>query len=447
MAQARRAAVRVVIVGGGFGGRYAAMRLAYRLPAGSELILVDRNDYMLYTPMLTEVAGRSVSPRHIQASNRELSRRIRCVQGEVRSADLRAKTVTLVDGQTLEADHLLFALGSTTSYHHVDGAEKYSLTMKTLEDARRVRTLAQRNIERAKEAESAEERKRLVSFVVAGGGYTGVETIAALNDLVHDTAEQQSVPVEELSLTIVEPMKRLMAEMPESLAAYSDRQLQRNGIRVRTGVGVQSVAAESLTLTDGEVLSAGMIIWDTGIQVNPLVAGFDCTKGKKGGIAVDSAFRVTDRPGVWAIGDCAEIPKPDGSGTFFETTAQNATREGVHVADNILATIRGQSVAPFRYKQIGELAVISRHLGVANVYGIEIKGIVGWLMWRAIYIAKMPSMRQRIGLLWDYVRLAFGRRFVPVSWRMREASGGSQSREPQSRRKPPALHLPSPTEG
>ncbi len=441
MAQGRRAAaVRVVIVGGGFGGRYAAMRLAYRLPAGSELILVDRNDYMLYTPMLTEAAGRSVSPRHIQAPNRELSSRIRRVQGEVRSADLQAKTVTLADGQTLSADHLLFALGSTTSYHHVEGAEKYCLTMKTLEDARRVRTLAQRNIERAKEADSADERKRLVSFVVAGGGYTGVETIAALNDLVRDTAEQEAVPVEELALTIVEPMKRLMGEMPESLATYAEGQLQKDGIRVRTGVGVKSVAAESLTLTDGEILPAGMVIWDTGIQVNPLVASFDCTKGKKGGITVDSAFRVTDRPGVWAIGDCAEIPKPDGSGTFFATTAQNATREGVQVADNILATIRGRSVAPFRYKQIGELAVISRYMGVANVYGIEVKGVAAWLMWRAIYIAKMPSMRQRIGLLLDYVRLAFGRQFVPVRWRISDAKVGPQKGTTTS------LQLPSPTE-
>ncbi len=439
MAQGTRAAVRVVIVGGGFGGRYAARRLAYRLPKGSELILVDRNDYMLYTPMLTEAAGRSVSAAHIQAPNRELSRRIRCVQGEVKSADLRAKTVTLADGQTLAADHLVFALGSTTNYHHVDGAEQYSLTMKTLEDARRVRTLAQRNIERAKVAESAEERKRLVSFVVAGGGYTGVETIAALNDLVRDTAKQQSVPAEELALTIVEPTKRLMGEMPESLADYGEEQLKKDGIRVRIGVGVKSVAAENLTLTDGEVLSAGMVIWDTGIRVNPLVADFDCTKGKKGGMEVDSSFRVTDRPGVWAIGDCAEIPKADGSGEFFATTAQNATREGGHVADNILATIRGGSVTPFRYKQIGELAVISRHMGVANVYGIQVKGIAAWLMWRAIYVAKMPSMRQRIGLLWDYVCLAFGRQFVSASWRTSEPEAGSRRREQTP------SQLPSPT--
>ncbi len=439
MAQGTRAAVRVVIVGGGFGGRYAARRLAYRLPAGSELILVDRNDYMLYTPMLTEAAGRSVSAAHIQAPNWELSKRIRCVQGEVKSADLRAKTVTLANGQTLAADHLVFALGSTTNYHHVDGAEQYCLTMKTLEDARRVRTLAQRNIERAKVAESAEQRKRLVSFVVAGGGYTGVETIAALNDLVRDTAKQQSVPAEELALTIVEPTKRLMGEMPESLADYGEEQLKKDGIRVRIGVGVKSVSAENLTLTDGEVLSAGMVIWDTGIRVNPLVADFDCTKGKKGGIEVDSSFRVTDRPGVWAIGDCAEVPKPDGSGEFFATTAQNATREGEHVADNILATIRGGSVTPFRYKQIGELALISGHIGVANVYGIQVRGIAAWLMWRAIYIAKMPSMRQRIGLLLDYVRLAFGRQFVSTNWRTSEPEAGSRRREQTP------SQLPSPT--
>ncbi len=425
MEMVQNRAVRVLIVGGGFGGRYAAQRLVRRLPAGSTITLVDRNDYLLYTPMLTEVAGRSVSPQHVQAPNRELSRRIAFVQGELASADLHKRTITLAGGQVLEADHLVFALGSTTNFRNVEGAEQHSLTMKTLDDARRARILAQRNIQLAAREGDSAKRRTLLSFVVAGGGYTGVETVAALNDLVHDTARLHGTDLQDLHVTLVESGERLMAEMPEPLATYSQQQLEQDGVRVRLGVGVAKVEPETLTLTSGDTLSAGLLVWDTGIEPNPVIADFDCAKGKRGGIATDSTFRVLKRPGVWAIGDCAEIPKPDGSGKFFETTAQNATREGAHVANNILAVVQGRPVRPFRYKQIGELAVVGRHSGVANVYGVQVKGSFAWLMWRAIYLAKMPSMGQRLALLSDWFRLAFGREYVPVTWHVqaRETPG------------------------
>ena len=417
--------VHILILGGGFGGRDAAKRLAYRLPAGSEIVLIDRNDYLLYTPMLTEVAGRSVSPDRIQVPNRLLPRKVRIVKQEVISADLSTRSVVLANGEELQGDHLIFALGSSTNFRDVTGAAEYGLTMKTLEDARRVRRQAEQNIHLAGSASSPEERQRLCTFVVAGGGYTGVETIAALNDLVRDTARECSIPSFDLRLILIESSKRIMSEMPEALAGYIGEVLLRDGIELRIGVGVQTVSPSSLTLTDGQVIETGMLIWDTGIVPNPFVDSLDCKKGKKHGIAVDSAFQVEGRPGVWAIGDCAEIPKPDGSGSFFEPTAQNATREGVHVADNILATIHGRAVKPFRYRQVGELAVIARHSGVAFVLGFQIKGLFGWLLWRAIYLAKLPGISQRLGVLLDWLRLAVGRRYVPTAGQKRVKSSPS----------------------
>ncbi len=406
---------RVIVVGGGFGGWYAAKRLARVLPAGCSITLVDRVPYLLYTPMLTEAAGRSVSSRHIVAPNRTLPSRVKFVRAEVRAIDTRARTVTLADGTSLAADHLLIALGSTTNYRGIDGAEQHSVSMKTLDDARRVMTVAQSNVERASKTADLAERKRLLSVVVAGGGYTGVETVAAINDLVHDTARRHGIAASELSVTLVEPSKRLMAEMPETLASYGNKQLERDGIRVLLGVGVQSVKSDALVLTNGETLATGLTVWDTGIVPSPLIAGLDCTRGKKGGIATDSTFRAEGLTNVWAIGDCAEIPKPYAEGKFFEPTAQNATREGPLAADNIAASMRGRKVKPFEYKQIGELAVLSRYAGVANVFGMQFKGFFGFLMWRGVYLMKMPGLTQKAAILLDWIKLLFGRQHVSMA--------------------------------
>ena len=287
--------------------------------------------------------------------------------------------------------------------------------MKTLYDARRVQVTAQRNVELARDA-TGDERKRLLSVVVAGGGYTGVETIAAVNDLVRDTAKAHSIPETDLSVTLVEPGKRLMTEMPEPLGDYGKQRLEKDGVRVLLGVGVQTVESGKLILTNGETLRPGLLIWDTGIVPAPLIATLDCAKGKHHGIATDSCFRVQGQTNVWAVGDCAEIPDPNHAGKTFAPTAQNATREGALVAANIAAVIRHRAAKPFTYKQIGELAVISRYAGVAHVFGVNIKGFLGWLLWRAVYVAKMPGISQKLGILGDWSDLLFsGRGHVSTS--------------------------------
>ena len=395
-------ATRVVILGGGFGGRYAAERLALRLPPGSSITLVDRNPFLLYTPMLTEAAGGAVRPEHIVAPSARL-RRVKFLQAEITGADLRARTVSLSTGETLVADHILFALGSTVNYRDIEGAQEHSFTMKTLADAEKVHDQALRSLALVSQTTDERERRRLLTFVVAGGGYTGVETMAALRELLHGAAPRYGLTPDELRLVLIEPTGRLMAEMPASLGEYGQQVLERDGVDVRLQVGVKSVAADSLVLTSGEELPFGTLVWDTGIIPSPLLKTIDCPRGKHGGITTDSCFQVTGSPGVWAIGDCAETPDPNNPGKTFAPTAQNSTRAGAHVADNINHVLRGRAVRPFTYKQIGELAIVSSYDGVAYVFGLKIRGPLAWLMWRAIYIAKMPGMPQRFGLLRDYL--------------------------------------------
>ncbi len=392
----------VLILGGGFGGQYAARRLALRLPADWAITLVDRYEYLLYTPMLTEVAGGAVRGKHIAASSAGI-RRVKFIQAEITGADLRAKSVSLSSGQTLVADHIIFALGSVANFRDVPGAKEHSITMKTMADADKLRHGALRHLAMASQTSNGLERQRLLTFVVAGGGYTGVESMAALRELLHTEAPSFGVQPRELRLVLIEPAKRLMAEMPVSLGEYGKRALEADEIQVRLGLGVKSVEATALVLSNGETLPFGILIWDTGIMPNEMFKSIDCPRGKHGGIVTDSCFQVPGMPGVWALGDCAETPDPNNPGKTFAPTAQNSTRAGVHVADNLIHLLRGRPVRPFTYKQIGELAVVSDHDGVANVFGLKIQGPLAWLMWRVIYIAKMPGMAQRFGLLRDYL--------------------------------------------
>ena len=396
------AAPRVLILGGGFGGRYAARRLALRLPPEASITLVDRNAFLLYTPMLTEAAAGAVLPRNITAPTGRL-RRVKFLKAEVTGADLRAKSVSLSNGETIFADHIIFALGSTTNFRNIPGAQQHSITMKTLADAEKLHQRALQSLSLASQTAQGPERQRLLTFVVAGGGYTGVESMAALRELLHAAAPSHGIDSHDLRLILIEPGDRLMAEMPAPLGTYGKQVLETDGVEVRMNVGVVSVDSTTLTLTNGDTLPFGVLLWDTGITPNPLLQSIDCPRGKHGAMVTDSCFQVPGFSGIWALGDCAETPDPNNPGKTFAPTAQNSTRAGVQLGDNIIHLLRGRPVRPFTYKQVGELAIVSSHDGVAHVFGLSIRGPLAWLMWRIIYIAKMPGMPERFGLLRDYV--------------------------------------------
>ena len=188
-----------------------------------------------------------------------------------------------------------------------------------------------------------------------------------------------------------------MAETPASLATYSQHQLEQNGIHVRLNVGVKSVEPNLVHLADGSSHAAGLMIWDTGITPSPLLKDIDVPKGKHHGIATNACFQVNGLDSVWAIGDCAEIPSPNGK--TYTTTAQNATREGTHLAQNISAVIHGRSPRPFRFTQLGQLALIGEHNAVAEVLGVKVRGLLAWALWWAVYIMKLPYMPGRLGVV------------------------------------------------
>ncbi len=394
----RGAAEHVVILGGGFGGWYAARHLAAILPMEHQITLVDRVDHMLYTPMLTEAAGGTVPPQSIAVSFSSLSKRVRVVRGEIDTVDVHAKTVRMAAGEEILATQLVLALGSTTAYHEIPGAEEHSFPLKTLEQADTIRDKMDALIaETATAAKTGGDGEKF-TLVVAGGGYTGVESVAALNERMHEQAKLCGLRPEQVSATIVESSKRLMAEMPEGLAEYSHKTIEADGIRVMLGTSIKEVMPGKVQLSDGEELPASLLLWDTGIEPSGLLAKVDVPKGKHHGVVVDNCFQVEGRPGVWAIGDCAEVPMPDGKGSYAPT-AQNASREGVQVARNIVAQVKGRKLHPFRFVMLGQLALVSKKDAVADILGVELRGLLAWGMWWAVYILKLPNIALRIRVL------------------------------------------------
>ncbi|MBV8864961.1 MAG: FAD-dependent oxidoreductase [Acidobacteriaceae bacterium] len=397
---------RFIILGAGFAGVEACRELERLLPGSDngEIVLVNDTEYLLFTPMLTEAVGGDIEPNHIIVPLKSYIRRTKLVIGEAQDIDLksRAVSVTGIERQTLRADQLVISLGASTNFHQVPGAEQSAIEMKTLEDANQVRQGALALVKAAAREHDPAERDAMLSFLVAGGGYTGVETIAALNELVRETAaEYEELAGVSIRMLIVEPLERLMSEVTEDLAAYSQKQLEAAGIRVLLKTGVRSAQGDLIELTNGEKIRARTFIWAAGIEANRLVGELNAPKGKGKSLKVTPELALKEFEGVWAVGDSAEVPRPDGKGTYG-ATAQNATREGKLVARNIVRLLRKQPLRPFLYTPIGELALVGRRRGVARIYNRNFHGFTAYVLWRMIYLAKLPSMTQRIRVLSDW---------------------------------------------
>jgi NADH:ubiquinone reductase (H+-translocating) len=399
---------RFVIVGAGFGGTEAARELARQLPAEgrgeAEIVLIDQRDYLLFTPMLTEAVGARIEPHHIVVPLQSFSPRIRLVQGVVSHIDLKTRTVTFTDQNIapVTGDFLVISLGALSNFHHVPGVEQVAYTLKSLQDAYAIRRNAVEAVRSAAQEDDPEQRSAKLTFLVAGGGYTGVEGIAALNELVRDTVAQfPSLEDAPVRVVLAEPMDRLMSEVTPDLAAYAQKQLEKAGIRVLLKVGIKGVENGVIELANGERIRAHTFIWTAGVEPNPLVSQLGAPIGKSKGLKVNGCLELVETENVWAVGDCAEVPKPDGNGTYG-LLAQNALREGKLAAENMLRVMRGEQQKPFTYTPIGELALVGRHKGVARVYGFNFSGLTAYMMWRAVYIVKLPSLAQRLRVLGDW---------------------------------------------
>ena len=417
---------RFLVLGGGFAGAAVAQELAHLLHRSDngEITLVDADNYLLFTPMLTEAAGGAIEPRHIVSPLRSLHSRVNFVQGQITKVDVATKTVEIETGageiplqtRKLKADHLVIALGSVVNFHGTPGVAENAIGMKQLSDASAAFERVSSCLERAVLEADEQKQRELLTFVVGGGGYTGVETMAAINDLARMTARKfPRMEQKQIRTVLIHPGDRLMPEISPELSAYATGKLKEHGVEVILNASISETGADFVQIKGGERIRTRTLIWAAGVMPNPLLNSINAPEGKHRGLVVDSCCRVEGHSGVWALGDCAEIPEPGGKGTYAPT-AQNATREGKLVARNIVAALQGKPPQPFRYTPVGELALVGHRSGVARVYNHNFSGLLAWAMWRAIYLAKMPSLSQQARILSDWIfDVVAGQPPVPLS--------------------------------
>ncbi|HSS19516.1 MAG TPA: NAD(P)/FAD-dependent oxidoreductase [Pyrinomonadaceae bacterium] len=399
---------RVLILGGGFGGLYTALHLEKKLRHNPdvEITLVNRENFFLFTPMLHEVAAGDLDLTHIVNPVRKLLRRTHFFNGDIKSIDLREHRVVVTHADDthdheLSYDYLVLALGSVTNFYNLPGLAEHALTMKSLSDAIRLRNRLIKNLEEADFECSCEDRSRLLTVVVAGGGFAGVETIASVNDFVREAiAFYPRLKEEELRIVLVEATDVILPELGQKLGAYARQKLAQRGVEFLLNTAVKSVSNDEVNLGDGSTLTTNLLVWTAGVSPNPLLSMLDCSK-ERGRLVTDEFLEVREFPGVWALGDCAAVPDR-ATGKSCPPTAQHALRQGRTVAENILATIDGGRRRRFEFKTIGALASIGKRTGVARIMGVNFSGFIAWWLWRTIYLSKLPRFEKKVRVALDW---------------------------------------------
>jgi NADH dehydrogenase len=413
---------RIVILGAGFAGVSAALRLERTLARDPdvEITLVGRENFLLFTPMLHEVATGEIHAAHIVNPVRKLLRRVNFFLGEVESIDLPGRTVTVSHGDArhrheLPYDHLVLALGAATNTFNLPGLEERALTMKSLGDAERLRNHVIKNLEEADFECCADLRASLLTVVVAGAGFAGVETIGGLNDFVRGALRFfPHLKEDMLRFVLVDAGPAVLAELGPKLGAYTQGVLARRKVEVLLNTKVESVSDRGVTLSDGTTIQTNTLIWTGGNAPHPLLRTLPCRK-ERGRPVVNEFLEVPGWPGVWAVGDCAAAHDPR-TGRPYPPTAQHALRQGKVLAGNLEAAVRGGARKPFVFSTLGQLAAVGRRTGVANVLGVNFSGFPAWLLWRTVYLGKLPRLEKKLRVALDWtLDLFFSRDLVHLS--------------------------------
>ena len=411
-----------------------------------DITMISKDNYLLFTPMLHEIACGMIETRHIVTPIRSFCNRSRFYCAGVETIDLKNNSVEIRsslapilhgtqglinsmgrNSKSLCYDYLVIAVGSETRFFGMSDVQKNAFTIKTLEDAIRLRNHIIYLLEQADQLlpESSyddnkfiESQKELLTFVIVGGGFAGVETAGELNDFIRDSVNDyyHNIDTRNIKFVIIQSGNRLLPEMSEKLGQFALENLRKSGVEVILNSRVIGATEDSVKLNDGSIIPTKTIIWSGGVAPASLVSNLLCTHDSKSGrIIVDKYLEVPNYKGVFSLGDCAFIVDPS-TGNPYPPTAQHAIREGTAVAKNIIAEIEGKpdKKEVFDYKTKGMMASIGKRTGVGNLLGIQVQGFLAWWIWRNYYLAHLPTLHKKIRVLADWITDIFFRRDVTM---------------------------------
>jgi NADH dehydrogenase len=442
----------ILILGGGFGGVSVLRRLQdnFQTDVSVDVAMISKDNYLLFTPMLHEVASGMIETRHIVTPVRAFCNRSRFYAATVENIDLDKKQVVIKSSsaapvlektddstdrleikntKSLHYDYLVIALGSETKFFGMSDVQKYAFTMKNLNDAITlrnhiiylleqsdqlpIRTTTNNNNNRYKELQT-----KLLTFVIVGGGFAGVETAGEMNDFIRDSAKDyyHNIDSKNIRIVIIQSGNRLLPEMSKELAEFALQKLRNSRVEVVLNSRVISATEDSVKLNDDTIIPTKTIVWSGGVAPNPLISNLACEhENKSGRIVVDQYLEIPKYKGVYALGDCAFITDSN-TGNPYPPTAQHAIREGAAVAKNIIAAIEGNSEEKlvFDYKTKGMMASIGKRTGVGNLLGVQVQGFLAWWIWRNYYLVNLPTLQKKVRVLADWMLDIFFKRDVTM---------------------------------
>lgn len=435
--ESTKSPTRILIVGGGYVGMYTALGLQRQLrrELGSdavEVTVVDPRTTMTYQPFLPEAAAGNVEPRHVVVPLRPTLRHCRVITGSATSVSHATRTVTVapIGGAPydLSYDILVMAPGSVSRVLPIPGLAEQGIGFKTIGEAIALRNKVLDRLDfaasvsapaagpRDHDPENDAARRRALTFVFVGGGYAGIEALGELENMArYATRYTPGVTPEDLRFVMVEAADRVMPEVSPRMSSYAVDQLRARGIEIKLATRLDSVTGGHVVLSDGEEFDADTIVWTAGVKASPLLKATDLPLDDKGRLDCDATLAVRGTPGVFGAGDCAAVPDITKPGAYCGPSAQHAVRQAKHLAKNIAAHVRGGQPAPYRHAYAGSVASLGLYHGVAEVYGVRLRGFAAWWMHRTYHVMKMPTLNRKIRIVLDWTGgLLFRREVVSL---------------------------------
>ncbi len=412
----RTAAPHILIVGGGYVGLYTALRLQRGLRRGeARITVVDPQSYMTYQPFLPEAAAGSLEPRHVVVPLRRVLRHCEVLTATVTSIDHGRRRVTVqpIEGPSRELtyDQLVVAPGSVARTMPIPGLREQAVGFKTIEEAIYLRNAVLGRLDVASTTADLDIRRRALTFVFVGGGYAGIEAFAELQDMATSALRYyQGVAAPDMRWVLIESTGRILPEVSTSLSAYTARQLTRRGMEVRLNTRLQSCVDGRVVLDDGTEFESDTIVWTAGVKASPLLGRTDLPLDDKGRLPCSAELAVTGVEDVWSAGDCAAVPDLTKPGELTGPSAQHAVRQARRLGDNIVAVLRGGQPKPYKHAYAGSVASLGLHKGVAEIYGIKLRGYPAWFMHRTYHLSRVPTLNRKVRVAADWTLALFFRR-------------------------------------